>query len=79
MKKEKPQITALLAMLVLLCAGRDIVAEVDRIELEKMRKKKKLQHSKEMREFARWLAEHAELTHFIRGLDIEDEDEGRLF
>ena len=39
MKKEKPQITALLAMLVLLCAGRDIVAEVDRIELEKMKKK----------------------------------------
>ena len=60
-------------------AGRDIVAEVDRIELEKMRKKKKLQHSKEMREFARGLAEHAELTHFIRGLDIDDEDEGRLF
>ena len=61
MKKEKPQITALLAMLVLLCAGRDIVAEVDRIELERMRKKK-LQNSKEMREFA-------------RGFDIDDEEE----
>lgn len=143
MMNEKPQITALPAMrfgsrkkvptsvlneFVREYAGRDIVAEVDRIELEKMRKKKKLQHSKETREFARGLAEHAErcivdvyretgrgasldakemaqaivaiktlahddatgdeparrkpteLTHFIRGLDIDDdEDEGRLF
>lgn len=73
-----------LALLVLLCAGRDIVAEVDRIELEKMRKKKKLQHSKELREFARGLAEHAErcimdvYRETGRGASLDDDEEGTL-